>query len=416
MHKQRPAIITSPIISLNKAYVRMIPLGLIIGAAGIGASFLFSAGDFSRFSFSWLTSFCALLSMSLGCLFFVIIQHLTRAGWSATVRRIAEIFAMCTLPMFVLFLPILLPVLMGKGWVYEWNVPGWSGEAASPMEKLKEYYLVDWFFAIRIVAVFAIWGAMAWFFLGNSLKQDRTGDPQISKTMQKHSTWIMIVFAATLVFSSFDLEMSLAPLWFSTMFPVYFFAGSFLSGMAVLILASLLLQRSGRITDEITIDNYHDMAKLAFSFVFFWGYIAFSQFMLIWYANLPEETFWYGYRINMDPETGSRGWQMMSLALLFGHLLIPFLGIMARTVRRNKTYLFFASIWLLFFHWIDHLWIIMPESTPEHTFNFSLLIDIPMAIGMIGIYMALFALIAGDRPLIAKCDPRLGEALNLKNH
>ena len=394
----------------------MIPLGLIVGGAGIGVSFLMSAGNLSRFSYSWLTSFCALLSMSLGCLFFVIVQHLTRAGWSVTVRRIAEIFAMCALPMFVLFLPILLPVLLGSGAVYEWNVPGWSGEAGSPFELLKAKYLVSWFFGIRIVAFFTIWGLMAWFFLGNSLKQDKTGDPQISRKLQRHSTWIMILFAATLVFSSFDLEMSLSPKWFSTMFPVYFFAGAFMSAMALLILTSLLLQRSGRVTDEITVDNYHDMAKFAFAFVFFWGYIAFSQFMLIWYANLPEETFWYSYRINMDLETGSRGWQILSLILLFGHLLIPFLGIMARTVRRSKSYLFFASIWLLVFHWIDHFWIIMPESTPDHVFNFNLLIDLPMAIGMVGIYMALFALIAGDRPLIAKCDPRLGEALNHRNH
>ncbi len=416
MHKHRPAAITSPIISLSKSYVAMIPAGLLLGAAGIGTAFLMSAGNLQRFSFAWLTSFCALLTVSLGCLFFVIVQHLTRAGWSVTVRRIAEVFAMCLAPMFLLFLPILLPVLVGSDMLYEWNRAGWSGEAGGQLEQLKAVYLVNWFFAARMIGCFVIWSLLAWYFYSTSLKQDRTGDPQLSRKMQRSATWIMIVFAATLVFAAFDLEMSLAPLWFSTMFPVYIFSGAFLSGVSAIILTALLLQRSGRITDEITTEHYHDLAKLAFAFIFFWGYISFSQFMLIWYANIPEETFWFACRINKDPETGSRGWQILSVILLFGHLLIPFLGMMARTVRRSKAYLFFATIYLLVMHWVDHFWIVMPESTPNHAFNFSPLIDIPCAIGMVGIYVALFALVAGDRPLIAKQDPRLGDALNYHNH
>lgn len=414
MHKHRPAIVTSPIISLNKAYVQMIPLGLVLAAAGIGTAFLMSAGDTTRFRFSWLVSFCALLSMSLGCLFFVIVQHLTRAGWSVTVRRIAEIFAMCVLPMFILFLPILLPLLAGDNSIYIWNKAGWTDHGHGPiesLEKLKAAYLNQTFYAIRVIAYFAIWGLMAWFFYGNSLRQDRSGDPMLSRKMQRRATWIMILFAVTLVFSSFDFEMSLSPLWFSTMFPVYFFSGAFMSGCSVILLTAALLQRSGRVTDEITTEHYHDLAKLMFAFVFFWGYIAFSQFLLIWYANIPEETFWFDYRIN-----GWTGWTTWSLILLFGHLFIPFLAIMARTVRRNRTYMMFAAVYLLVMHWVDHFWLIMPESTPDHTFNFSFLIDVPLAIGMVGLYLTLFALIAGDRPLVARQDPRLGDALNYHNH
>ncbi len=423
MHETRPAKITSPILSLSDDYVKLIPMALIVGAIGVGVSLLMSFGSengFRHFAFTYLTSFCFLLTTSLGCLFFVIVVHLTRAGWSATVRRLAELLAMCIVPLFILALPIVIPVVLQQDLLYSWNSIGWSEHGAAaeliketgqkpPLEILKGGYLNWWFFTARVIAYFVIWGLMAWFFLSNSLKQDKSGEKSLSLKMQKLSAPIMILFAATLVFSSFDFEMSLAPLWFSTMFPVYFFAGSFLGGLAAITLAALLLQRSGRITDEITVDHYHDLAKLMFSFIFFWGYIGFGQFMLIWYANIPEETFWFDWRINRD------GWRMLSLILLFGHLFIPFLGLMARTVRRNKTFLLFASIYVLVFHWIDHYWLVMPQLNPGEPLTFSWLIDIPCAIGMIGLFVAIFCLIARDRPLVPLQDPRLGEALNFKN-
>ena len=328
--------------------------------------------------------------------------------------------------------------LFGSDAVYEWIQPGWSvhdpnetaeiqkafateGAAAlPPLEQLKASYLNWWFFGARTLGYFAIWGLMSWFFLKTSLQQDQTGDKNLSLKMQGWSAPLMIVFAATLTFSSFDFEMSLSPLWFSTMFPVYIFAGAMLSALATITLTGLLLQRSGRVTDEITIEHYHDLAKLMFSFVFFWGYIAFSQFMLIWYANIPEETFWFAWRINALPgqESGWSGWQWMSIILLFGHIFIPFLGLMARTVRRNKTFLFFASIYILVIHWVDHYWIVMPQAMENAQFTFSgmgMISDIAGAVGMIGLFLAIFFLIARDKPLIPLKDPRLGECLNHHN-
>ncbi|MCH2178599.1 MAG: quinol:cytochrome C oxidoreductase [Mariniblastus sp.] len=434
MHEARIAKITSPIVSLKDNYVRLIPISLIVAAAGIGSALLLSL-DMQRFSYAYLTSFCTLMSICLGGLFFVIIMNLTRAGWSVTLRRIAEIIAMCTLPMFFLYLPILVPVLTGSDAVYVWNAEGWSihgteaekqaalaeADYPPPIEALKALYLNRYFFGIRMVAYFLAWGGMAWFFLSNSLKQDKTGDKSLSVKMQKNSTWMLILFAATLVFASFDFEMSLAPFWFSTMWPVYFFSGSMLSALATITLICLLLQRTGRVTDEITVEHYHDMGKLMFAFVVFWGYIAFSQFLLIWYANIPEETFWYAWRINPASDGSTTGWQWVSLLLLFGHLLIPLLALMARTVRRSKNFLFFATIYLLIMHWVDHFWIVMPqytEITTAHTgpaaglaLSFNPLVDIPCVIGMAGVFVALFCLIARDRPLVPLKDPRLGEAL-----
>lgn len=411
MHERRPAKITSPVTTLKDDYARVMSIAAVVGVVGVGAGFLLSGMSYKTFAHAYLTNFCFLISLALGCLFFVTVQHLAKAGWSVTVRRVAEIFAMCAFPLVILFLPILIPVLMGNDALYEWNAAGWTDHGHGPiesMETLKKSYLNPSFFGIRVVAYFLIWGLIGWNFFSKSLKQDESGDPKLTLKMQRSSTWMMILFAASIVFASFDFEMSLAPLWFSTMFPVYFFAGGVMSGLAAIILTCLLIQNSGRCTDEITVDHYHDLAKLMFSFVFFWGYIGFSQFMLIWYANIPEETVWFEWRFNS-------GWAWVSVILLFGHLLFPFLGLMARTVRRSKKFLFYASIYMLCMHWLDHYWLVMPQYMDDHSFAAIPLVQIPVAIGMIGLFVALFCFIARDKSLIPLKDPRLGESLNFKN-
>lgn len=421
MHQTRPAKITSPIFSLKDGYVRTIPLALIVGAAGVGASLFFSLSDLRRFYYIYLVNFCFLLSIVVGCLFFVTISHLTRAGWSVTVRRIAEFYAACVTPLFILFLPILIPVLMNSDVVYPWVVGGWSlhdkTEAAAladlpvadrpPLEAMKAAYLDPNFFGIRIVAYFLIWTAMAWFYLRTSLKQDVTGDKKLTLRMHAFSAPGMIVFAGVLVFSSFDIEMTLSPLWFSTMFPVYFFAGAVLSALCTITLTASWLQQTGRVPDEINTNHYHDLGKMMFGFVIFWGYIAFSQFLLIWYANIPEETFWYNLRINQD------GWRGFSILLVAGHLFIPFFAIMGRTARRNRKFLSAAAIFILCMHWVDHYWLIMPEyDSVNKTFTFNPLVDLPCTVGMIAVFIAFFCLVARDRPLVPLRDPRLGQSLN----
>ncbi|MEL7498481.1 MAG: quinol:cytochrome C oxidoreductase [Planctomycetota bacterium] len=442
MHSTRPAKITSPVTTLSGGHVRTIPIAIIAGAICIGVALALSLGSefrLKRFMYTYLSAFCFVLSISVGCLFFVTIMHLTRAGWSVTVRRIAELYAMCLVPLFLLFLPILVSVLMGSDIVYEWNVAGWThhGEAERaaaaslpynqlpPLEQLKGKFLNSGFFTIRVIAYFAIWGFMAYFFLSNSLKQDESGDKSLTAKMQAYSAPLMILFAATVVFASFDIEMTLSPLWFSTMFPVYFFAGAILSALCTILLTGMYLQRTGRITDEITVDHYHDLGKLMQGFVIFWGYIAFSQFLLIWYANIPEETFWYDLRFV------NNGWRGMSIVLLIGHLFIPFFLLMGRGLRRNRTLLAISAIFILVMHWVDHYWLVMPQmdraavelserATGAHpTFTFSgigIVIDIACALGVVSLFIAIFCGIVRNRPLVPLQDPRLGEALNHEVH
>ncbi len=420
MHKDHHEIkdrITSPIYTLGEDRNRTMILAFAVGLVfmGIGVAMSLPGGG-QRFAYAYLMNFCFFISIALGALFFVMSQHLARAGWSVTIRRIAEVLAVCVVPMAILFIPI--AIMVGLGWAhpFEWNSPSWISEASDdlkPIYEKKSGYLNTGFFLVRAVVYFILWIGTATFLLRNSLHQDTTKAKGLTSRMQAFSAPLMILFAMSLVFCSFDWEMSLAPMWFSTMFPVYFFAGAVLGGLATITLVALLLQRSGRVTDEITVENYHDMGKLMFGIVVFWGYIAFSQFMLIWYANIPEETFWYNIRFN-NPT-----WRNISIALLFFHLLIPLLGIMSRTVRRSKSFLIGATIYLLAAHWLDHYWIVMPQVNAD-SYNLTSefwfpTIELLTFGGFAGLFIGSFCFIAGNRPLVPLGDPRLVEALNYKN-
>lgn len=401
---------TSELLTLGELGQKVMMIAGIVGVVSLIAALAVAATSgewFRQFSFAYLVSFCFYCTISIGGLFFVVILHLTRGGWGVSVRRIAELLAMNIITMLILFLPILIPVLAGFQGLYSWN-----GVVEDALIQGKQPYLNGGFFSLRALVYFAIWGLMAFFFFKTSLAQDESGDPKLTLKMQARSAPFAPLFALALIFSSFDWEMSLQPAWFSTMFPVYIFAGAFLGAICTILLLSVLLQKSGRLTEDITTDNYHDLSKLAFAFVVFWGYIAFSQYLLIWYANIPEETFWYKIR-------QENGWTILSLVLIVGHLLIPLLGIMARTVRRNKTFMFFAVIYLLAMHYIDHFWLIMPafdldnHSLPLSFANIATCLLCFVGIG--GIYLASFCLFAGGRALIPMQDPRMVESLNYTN-
>jgi len=431
----RKAEITSPITSLGgESTSRLMPVFGIVGIGCLVGGYLLAGADMGRFSHAYLLNFCFFLSITLGCLFFVMIQHLTKAGWSVTVRRVAEVIACGIIPLGLLFIPILVLVITGNSDLYPWNTavnaegynaPEWAVGDPRILD-IKATWLNSMWFCVRAVIYFVVWSFIAVRLYRWSVKQDETGDKKISLKSQAFCAPLMLGFVLCLAFASFDFEMSLAPMWFSTMFPVYFFAGSVMSSLAMITLVCLLLQRSGRVTDEITVEHYHDLAKLTFAFIFFWGYIGFSQFMLIWYANFPEETFWFQFR-------SESGWLTVSMILLFGHLFIPFLGMMARTVRRSKTFLLFSSIYLLIMHWVDHYWIVMPQYQASvfhgylrdgkdiETLDTGLmnvmpgLTEILLLVGMGAIFLASFCLVAGNRSLVPLKDPRLHEALNYDN-
>ncbi|HEX2971309.1 MAG TPA: hypothetical protein VHP11_03190, partial [Tepidisphaeraceae bacterium] len=330
-------------------------IALVVGVAGLlvsGLAGLWAEGGMRRFLLAYLVSYCFFLSIALGALFFVMLQHVTRAGWSVGIRRIAENLS-ATMPMLaILAIPIVVSVAMQNGSLYPWarGVGDLGGDHAI---LTKRPYLNPAFFIARLAVYLGVWSYLARWFLRLSKQQDQSGEIGLTRRMEIRSAPALVVFGITVTLAAFDLLMSLDPHWSSTIFGVYFFAGCAIAGYASVILAVYLLQGRGYLREGITREHYHDLGKFLFGFTFFWGYIAFSQYMLLWYANIPEETAWL-YRRGLTTASGQMtGWTTLAAALLLGQLLIPFAGLMSRYVKRQKGLLAFWAGWALVFHWLD---------------------------------------------------------------
>jgi hypothetical protein len=216
-------------------------------------------------------------------------------------------------------------------------------------------------FAARYVIYAVIYTGIAGYFAKKSRQQDESGDPKISDTLRRVSGPAMILYAFTTVMIAWDVQMSIAPKWYSTIFGVGFWGSGNVAAFAVLGLIVLWLQRNGRLVHSVNEEHYHDIGKWMFSFTFFWAYIAFSQFMLQWYGNMPEETVWYKYRMFGD-------WQWVSIAMLVGYWAFPFVFLMSRWTKRIVPSLVFFAVWQLAFHWLDMYWNVMPSYDWEVTF------------------------------------------------
>ncbi|HKX46498.1 MAG TPA: quinol:cytochrome C oxidoreductase [Planctomycetota bacterium] len=389
-------------------------LGLVLVGAGFGAATA-GGGGLEHFLFSYLTAYTFALSIALGGLIFLLLQHVTAAAWSVAVRRMAE-NVVGTLPwLALLFVPLVVLIAIGKGsLVWMWLDPAWVAEnklALPAKAVVYDAYLNRPFFLVRIAIYFAIWIGLARFFVGNSVAQDKDGDPGRSLRMRKLSAPSILLFALSLTFFGFDVLMSLDPQWFSTIFGVYLFAGCMLAFLTFVTLLTMLVQRRGGLEGLVTDEHYHDLGKLTFAFVFFWGYIAFSQYMLIWYANIPEETIWFKHRQEGD-------WAVFSFVLLFGHLLLPFGGLLSRWVKRSRPALAFWAVWLLGMHFVDLFWIVMPTYAQKvgdgHHVHLGAT-DLLVWLGFVALLVGLTLRTAKGRPILALRDPRLPEALAFHN-
>lgn len=374
-------------------------VGVIALLAAVGVAAVTDHG-WHRLSESYLVAFAFFLTIALGALFFVLLQFVTRAGWSVVVRRIAEALALNLLPLALLFVPL----LFGLHHLYHWTHA--DAVASDPILQHKAGYLNTTFFIIRWAVYFVIWAWLARTFWKRSVSQDSSSEPQVTRFLEKLSAPGLLLFALTVNFAAFDLLMSLDPHWFSTIFGVYIFAGGVVGFFALLPLLTMHLQYWGRLERTITIEHYHDIGKLLFAFVVFWAYIAFSQFMLIWYGNLPEETHWYLVRQTDD-------WVWWSLLLLFGHFFIPFLALLPRFFKRRRGGLLVPGLWLLFMHWVDMYYLVMPVFSPGEVPLHVL--DLLTMVGLGGLFLGLTALWLKKVSLVPEGDPRLAESLAFEN-
>jgi hypothetical protein len=389
---------------LSAAVAPALAVGGVVALAGAWVLAGSRDDPLKGFSASYLVSFCFFLSISLGALFFVALQHLVRAGWSVTLRRLAELLAANLSCLAFLFLPILVPLLVGRTGLYKWADA--ETVAADKLLQGKVPYLNVPFFAVRAGAYFLVWGFLARYFLVRSSRQDDSGDPRLTRRMERASAAALILFALTVTFASFDWLMSLEPAWFSTIFGLYFFSGAVVAFLATLILLAIALQAGGWLGRSITTEHYHELGKLLLGFIIFWGYMAFSQYMLIWYANIPEESVWYLAR-----QTGP--WVWVSVGLLFGHLLIPFFGLLSRQLKRRRMLLGGWAAWMLVAHWVDLYWLVMPTFSPERL-PFGL-VDVCCIMGVGCLFLAGLLWIARGRALVPLRDPRLHESLAFEN-
>ena len=335
-------------------------LGVIALGAGaaIGWQGLFGT-DAAHFWRAYLVAFLFGLTICLGALFFVLIQYLTRAGWSVAVRRPAEAIAANLRWYWLLFVPFAVLWAMGKAnilWVWaDMETLRANNEAEYHIVHAKEAFLNPTFFWIRAAVYFVVWAFLAHSYFSASVRQDESGDPAITERLQKWAGPAIILFGLTTTFAAFDWIMSLSPAWFSTMFGVYFFCGCATAGFATMILVTLRLQQLGTLKGIVTAEHRQDLGKFLFAFgMVFWAYIAFSQYMLIWYANVPEETGWFLAR-----QLGA--WAPLSFALLFGHFVVPFVGLISKWPKRFPVSLAAAAVWMLCFHFVDLYWLVMPE-------------------------------------------------------
>ncbi len=382
---------------------RLVKVALGIGSSALVAAAALGMGDWAKLQRAYLVAFMYVLSLGLGALWFVAIQHLTSAKWSVVVRRVAEILASNMVLVAALSLGVVVPMLMGSTDLYVWL--DHAKVEQDHMLHHKSAYLNLPFFVVRWAFYFGFWIWLGRRFFSLSVRQDKDGGSGISTALRHTSAPGMIAFAVTLTFCSIDLVMSLDATWFSTMFGVYYFAGCVLAGYSSLGLALIWLQSKGRLTNSVNQEHYHDIGKMMFAFTVFWAYIGFSQFMLIWYADIPEETHWYHWRFE-----GS--WKVVSILLLVAHFVMPFFGLMSRHVKRNKKTLAFWAVWILVIHYVDLFWLIYPNGGGEVPLG---VVDVLCLVGVVGLFFGFAARRARRVNLIPTGDPRLADSLAFQN-
>lgn len=386
---------------------------LAIGAIGLAVTVLgafVSPGGIKHALAAYQIGLMAALAISLGGLFFVMAFHLTAAGWSATVRRQFENLMRLAPIAAAMFLPVLVIEILTRGQLFVWMQPEF--QRADTLLQHKRVYLNEFRFAAFAILYFFVWWRLSSLLWGYSKEQDATGDKWLTNRMARTSTWGMLLFALTVAFAAFDWLMSMDYRFFSTIWGVYYFAGAAYSSLAVVVLILTLSRRAGKLKGLVTEEHFHDLSKLMFGFTVFWAYIAFSQYFLIWYANIPEETAFMLAR-------KSGGWEHYSTLLVVGHFLLPFFILLWRFVRRSDVLLSAVAVWMLAMHIIDIGWIVRPFvfGMADDKVRLDLIwLDLAGIIGVMGIFAGLLVRNVFSGPLVATKDPRLPEALHHRNY
>lgn len=367
---------------------------ILVGGIAFAAAFAMGV-DHTRLLADYLIGFVFFAGISVTAMFFSALQYLVRAGWSASVRRIAENFAG-----FVPFIIIgMIPIFVFRGELYSWV----HALQDHPESVKNAPFLNNTFFGIRLVLYCALWFLMYRYIVGNSKKQDTASDYSPTYKNLKRAAPFVILYAVTITFAAFDLLMSLQPHWYSTIFGVYFFAGNFVATLSLICIFMINLYNAGHLKGYVTLEHFHDIGKFMFAFTIFWTYIAFSQYFLIWYANMPEETIYYTIRL-------SGGWELLGWGSIVLHFVVPFLTLLRQDIKRRLPIMMFAACLLLFAHFIDLCWIVLPVFSPTITLGVS---EFASLILFFGLFMFVVARQFASNNLIAINDPYIKESVEM---
>lgn len=388
---------------------RIQKLGLLVGAVGavLCAIGYFVSPDY--FFRAWLVGWVYWMGITLGCFALFMLHHLTRGDWGLVIRRVMEA-ASRTLPWLALLsLPVLIDVAVTKT-LYLWSRP--EVVAADEILESKSAYLNPTAYFIRFVLFFAIWGGFAFVLNRMSLRQDTSTDPLLTRRMQLIAAFGLAAYCLAVTFASVDWLMSLDPHWYSTIYGVYLMGSQGLAALAFIIAFALFLSRHEPMSGVIQPRHFHDWGKLFLAFVMLWAYFSFSQFLITWAGNLPEEIPWFLTRM--------RGpWGYVALAIVIFHFALPFVLLLSRDLKRNGRLLVFVALLMLVMRWVDLLWQVEPGFIHGHgqfqnVAHYWLYLAAPAAIG--GIWVFLFVRELKKRPLLPINDPYLAEAIEAHGH
>ncbi|HWR36132.1 MAG TPA: hypothetical protein VN622_09715 [Clostridia bacterium] len=371
---------------------RAIVAGVVAGTVAIIGAFI-TPEQFFR---GYLMGFMWCLGLSLGSLVLLMIGHMSGGNWWMLSRRVFEA-ATRTLPMMtVLFIPVIVGMKSLFVWTHADLVRG------DHVLMAKAPYLNLTFFIVRAVIYFAIWNGLAYFLNKWSAQQDADTNPNIWRRMKTISAIGLVLYAFTITLATVDWLMSLDPHWYSTIYGMLFMDGHMLSAISLAIVALVMLARYAPMNEVVLPDHLHDLGKLSLAFVMIYAYFSFSQWLIIWMANLPEEIVWYLDRIK-------NGWQFVALALIALHFVLPFALLLSRDLKRSAKRLVPLALLLIFMRLVDLYWLVAPNPFPgseHHQFQMHwTYLAAPAA--LMSFWVAAFLWNLSKRPLLAVNEPQL---------
>jgi hypothetical protein len=373
-------------------------LGVVLAIAGF---FMSGESGVDRFFQAYLVAYTFWMGVVLGCMALLMVQHLSGGVWGIVLRRPFEA-AVRTLPIMTL---LFLPIVFGMHSIYEWSHEGIT--ATDPLIAAKAPYLNTPFFLVRQAIYFAIWNAIGFLLTKWSAEHDRTADVALLDKIARLSGAGILIYGLTVTFAMVDWTMSVNAHWFSTIWGMLYVGGQGLSAFAFGICVLAMLAQTAPLNRVITHHHFHDLGKLLFAFLMLWAYLSFSQFLIIWSANLPEEIPHYLDRWDNT-------WKFLSIFIVVGHFIVPYSLLLSRDLKRNVTKLRIIATWLLVARLAEYFWHVAPELHKDGMSINLLDVALPLALG--GVFISLFVSNLGGRSLLPVNDPELDKALHHHVH